>query len=44
MTWAGMVEAFPDVSIVFEVRGTLLDETHGFTPYVTPSNTTFDMP
>jgi len=43
MTWAGMVEAFPDVSIVFEgSAGTLLDETHGFTPYVTPSNTTFD--
>ncbi len=43
MTWGGMLETFREVSMVFEgSAGTLLDETHGFAPYVTPSNTTFD--
>ncbi|MGD0578463.1 MAG: adenylosuccinate synthetase [Bryobacteraceae bacterium] len=42
-TWAEVAQSFRDANVVFEgTAGTLLDETHGFAPYVTPSNTTFD--
>ena len=42
-TWAEMLENYRESNIVFEgSAGALLDETHGFAPYITPSNTTFD--
>jgi adenylosuccinate synthase len=41
--WAEVAHSFRDANVVFEgTAGTLLDETHGFAPYITPSNTTFD--
>jgi adenylosuccinate synthase len=43
MTWAQMAGSYPDANIVFEgAAGALLDETHGFAPYITATNTTFD--
>ena len=42
-TWAEMVESYRHTDVVFEgTAGTLLDENHGFTPYTTATNTTFD--
>jgi adenylosuccinate synthase len=42
-TWAEVTDTYRNANVVFEgTAGTLLDETHGFAPYITPSNTTFD--
>jgi len=42
-TWGEVAEHFSTGNIIFEgAAGTLLDETHGFAPYITASNTTFD--
>ena len=42
-TWAEVTDTYRNANVVFEgTAGTLLDETHGFAPYIMPSNTTFD--
>jgi len=42
-TWAEMVDSYRGANVVFEgTAGTLLDENHGFAPYVTAANTTFN--
>ena len=43
MTWAEMVDSYRHADVIFEgTAGTLLDENHGFAPYITATNTTFD--